>query len=314
VIKRHRFYPAVMFSQARLTYTEVAAALYEKDAAVRRKLEPLLPHLETLDEVFRILLVARGKRGAIDFDTAETSMVFDDHGKIQRIEPYERNDAHRLIEECMLAANVCASAFLHEQEQAVLYRIHPEPKPEKVAKLRDFLGTFGLQLGGGESPTAKDYAKLLERIQDRPDKALLQTVMLRSLQQAIYSPDNVGHFGLAYESYTHFTSPIRRYPDLLVHRAIKAASPASVTSLATGPTSACTARPPSAAPTRPRVTSSRGSSATTCRTGWARCSPAAFHRWCRSVSSSPLMMCSSRGWCMFPISAGTISISTSLAM
>lgn len=122
----------------------------------------------------------------------------------------------------MLAANVCASEFLREHGQPVVYRIHPEPKPEKVAKLRDFLGTFGLQLGGGESPTAKDYAKLLDKIQGRPDKALLQTVMLRSLQQAIYSPDNVGHFGLAYDSYTHFTSPIRRYPDLLVHRAIKA--------------------------------------------------------------------------------------------
>ncbi len=222
-VKRYRFYPGVMFSHARLTYTEVAAALYDKDLPTRRKLEPLLPQLERLDAVFRVLLKARAKRGAIDFDTAETRMVFDDHGKIERIEPYERNDAHRLIEECMLAANVCASEFLQEQEHPTLYRTHPEPKPEKVAKLRDFLGTFGLQLGGGESPTAKDYAKLLEKIQGRPDKVLLQTVMLRSLQQAIYSPDNVGHFGLAYESYTHFTSPIRRYPDLMVHRAIKAA-------------------------------------------------------------------------------------------
>jgi ribonuclease R len=200
----------------------VAAALYEKIPAARSKLGELLPHLETLNRLFRILEGARSKRGAIDFDTAETIMVFDDKGKILRIEPYARNDAHRLIEECMLAANVCASEYLRENGQPVVYRIHPEPKPEKVAKLRDFLGTFGLQLGGGDSPTAKDYSKLLDKIQDRPDKALLQTVMLRSLQQAIYSPDNVGHFGLAYESYTHFTSPIRRYPDLLVHRAIKA--------------------------------------------------------------------------------------------
>ena len=222
VIKNYRFYPAVMHSKARLTYTEVAAALYEKIPAARNKLGALLPHLETLDRLFRILEGARSKRGAIDFDTAETIMVFDDKGKILRIEPYERNDAHRLIEECMLAANVCASEYLRENGQPVVYRIHPEPKPEKVTKLRDFLGTFGLQLGGGDSPTAKDYSKLLDKIQDRPDKALLQTVMLRSLQQAIYSPDNVGHFGLAYESYTHFTSPIRRYPDLLVHRAIKA--------------------------------------------------------------------------------------------
>ena len=221
-VKRYRFYPAVMFSHARLTYTEVAAAIYENDESACGKLAPILPQLRHLDAVFRVLLKARAKRGAIDFDTAETRMVFDDNGKIARIEPYERNDAHRLIEECMLAANVCASEFLRAHEHPTLYRVHPDPKPEKVAKLRDFLATFGLQLGGGETPTAKDYAKLLERIQGRPDKVLLQTVMLRSLQQAIYSPDNVGHFGLAYESYTHFTSPIRRYPDLMVHRAIRA--------------------------------------------------------------------------------------------
>ncbi|HEY6896299.1 MAG TPA: RNB domain-containing ribonuclease, partial [Rhodocyclaceae bacterium] len=162
------------------------------------------------------------KRGAIDFDTTETRMVFDDNGKIAAIEPYERNEAHRVIEECMLAANVCASEFLAEHDHASLFRIHEGPTPERLAKLRDFLGTFGMQLTGGDEPTAKDYAQLLEKIGARPDRQLLQTVMLRSLRQAIYSPDNVGHFGLAYESYTHFTSPIRRYPDLLVHRAIKA--------------------------------------------------------------------------------------------
>ena len=221
-IRRYRFYPAVMWSHARLTYTEVAAALYEGDGAVRERLAPLLPGLENLDALYRVLAKARAKRGAIDFETVETRMVFDDQGKIERIEPYERNDAHRLIEECMLAANVCASGFLEAQGHEALYRIHEGPTPEKLAKLRDFLGTFGLQLGGGDTPQAKDYAKLLERIGDRPDKQLLQTVMLRSLRQAMYSPDNVGHFGLAYESYTHFTSPIRRYPDLLVHRAIKA--------------------------------------------------------------------------------------------
>jgi len=220
-IKRYRFYPAVMWSQARLTYTEVAAALYEKNAKARGKLAPLLPHLENLDTLFRVLVKARQKRGAIDFETIETRMVFDAHGKIERIEPYERNDAHRLIEECMLAANVCASDFLKEREHPALYRIHEGPTPEKLAKLRDFLGTFGLQLGGGDEPHAKDYAKLIDKIQGRPDKQLLQTVMLRSLKQAIYSPDNVGHFGLAYESYTHFTSPIRRYPDLMIHRGIK---------------------------------------------------------------------------------------------
>ena len=222
-ISRYRFYPAVMFSHARLTYTEVAAALYDKDAAARTRLGPLLPHLEALDALYRQLAKERVKRGAIDFETLETRMIFDDHGKIERIEPYERNEAHRLIEECMLAANVCASEFLREREHPSLYRVHEGPTAERLVKLRDFLGTFGFQLGGGETPKAQDYAKLLEKIGQRPDRHLLQTVMLRSLRQAIYSPDNVGHFGLAYESYTHFTSPIRRYPDLLVHRAIKSA-------------------------------------------------------------------------------------------
>jgi ribonuclease R len=182
----------------------------------------LLPHLENLDKLFRVLLKARAKRGAIDFETVETRMIFDDNGKIARIVPEVRNDAHRLIEECMLAANVCASEFLQEHEHPALYRIHEGPSTEKLEKLRAFLGEFGLDLGGGDEPHAKDYAKLLEQLQGRPDLQLLQTVMLRSLKQAMYSPDNVGHFGLAYEAYTHFTSPIRRYPDLLVHRAIKA--------------------------------------------------------------------------------------------
>jgi ribonuclease R len=222
-ITRYRFYPAVMFSHARLTYTEVAAALYDRDTAAMEKLAPVLPHLVALDALFRKLEKTRAKRGAIDFETVETRMLFDDHGKIERIEPYERNDAHRLIEECMLAANVCASEFLQAQAHPTLYRVHEGPTPERLERLRDFLGTFGLQLAGGETPTAKNYAELIDKIADRPDKQLLQTVMLRSLRQAVYSPDNVGHFGLAYDSYTHFTSPIRRYPDLLVHRAIKSA-------------------------------------------------------------------------------------------
>ncbi len=220
-IKQYRFYPAVIWSHARLTYTEVAAALYDQEAVALEKIGPLLPYLQNLDTLYRVLAKAREKRGAIDFETVETRMIFDDHGKIERIEPYERNDAHRIIEECMLAANVCASDFLKEREHPALYRIHEGPTPERLDKLRNFLGTFGLQLTGGDDPQAKDYAKLIDKIKDRPDKQLLQTVMLRSLKQAIYSPDNVGHFGLAYESYTHFTSPIRRYPDLLIHRAIK---------------------------------------------------------------------------------------------
>ena len=221
-IEDYRFYAAVMYSQARLTYTEVAAALYQNDAAAKKKLAPVLPHLKNLDALFRVLVKARQVRGAIDFETLETRMIFDEQGKIARIEAVERNDAHRVIEECMLAANVCASDFLKEHHHAALYRVHQGPTAERLAKLRDFLAGFGLQLTGGAEPSAKDYSRLLEQIADRPDKHLLQTVMLRSLRQAVYSPDNVGHFGLAYESYTHFTSPIRRYPDLLIHRAIKA--------------------------------------------------------------------------------------------
>jgi ribonuclease R len=222
VIKQYRFYPAVMFSKARLTYNQVAAALYDQDQAALETVGELLPHLQNLDKLFRVLLKARAKRGAIDFETQETRMIFDDNGKIEKIIPESRNDAHRLIEECMLAANVCASEFLQAHEQPALYRVHEGPTPEKLAKLREFLGEFGLQLPGGDEPKAADYAKLLEALKGRPDLQLLQTVMLRSLRQAVYSPDNLGHFGLAYEAYTHFTSPIRRYPDLLVHRAIKA--------------------------------------------------------------------------------------------
>ncbi|ENO95187.1 exoribonuclease R, partial [Thauera phenylacetica B4P] len=222
-IRNYRFYPAVIWSHARLTYTKVAAALYEQDPAVRAELSALLPHLENLDKLFRVLLKARTKRGAIDFETTETRMIFDDNGKIAQIVPEVRNDAHRLIEECMLAANVCASDFLATREHPALYRVHDSPSEDKLAKLREFLKEFGLGLGGGDEPRASDFARLLEQVKDRPDAQLLQTVMLRSLKQAMYSPDNVGHFGLAYESYTHFTSPIRRYPDLLIHRGIKAA-------------------------------------------------------------------------------------------
>ena len=221
-IKSYKFYPAVFRSHARLTYTEVAAMLDDGRGEAAKRRQALLPHVRNLHRLFGQLLKARERRGAIDFETIETEMVFDDHGKIARIVPVKRNDAHRVIEECMLAANVCTSDFLRGHRHPMLYRIHEGPTPEKLGVLREFLKGFGLQLSGGENPHAKDYAKLLARVKNRPDAQLLQTVMLRSLQQAVYSPDNVGHFGLAYESYTHFTSPIRRYPDLLVHRAIKA--------------------------------------------------------------------------------------------
>ena len=221
-IKQYRFYPAVMHSQARLTYTKVAAMLYDNDAATLAEHGAVLPHLQNLDKVFHALLAARQVRGAIDFDSTETQMIFNDQGKIEKIVPVTRNDAHRLIEECMLAANVCAANFLIEHQQPTLFRVHEGPTPEKLENLRDFLRQVGLDLGGGDKPVPGDYAKLKARIDPRPDAALLQTVLLRSMQQAQYSPDNVGHFGLAYDAYTHFTSPIRRYPDLLVHRSIKA--------------------------------------------------------------------------------------------
>ncbi len=221
-IRDYLFYQAVMNSHARLTYTKVADMLAHPQGLEAKLHAALLPHLQILYKLFKVLLKARKKRGAIDFETIETQMFFNDQGKIEKIEPVQRTEAHRLIEECMLAANVCAADFLQKHEQTTLYRIHEDPSPEKIIALRNFLKEFGIQLGGKNKPNAKDYAQTLLKIYDRPDAQLLQTVMLRSLQQAVYSPDITGHFGLAYESYTHFTSPIRRYPDLLVHRAIKA--------------------------------------------------------------------------------------------
>ncbi len=220
-IQRSRFYDAVMRSHARLTYDEVAQMLYEKDQGLRRRYRELLPHLQELDRLYRALHRARQKRGAIDFETVETRFVFNEQGKLEAIVPYERNDAHRIIEECMLAANVAAARLLERRKIPTLYRVHERPGEEKLRELREFLGTLGLQLGGGDEPTAKDYAKLLEQVKDRPDAHLIQTVLLRSMMQAVYSSENIGHFGLAFPAYTHFTSPIRRYPDLLVHRAIR---------------------------------------------------------------------------------------------
>ncbi|SET59749.1 RNAse R [Nitrosomonas marina] len=216
------FYPALMKSHARLTYTRVAAMLTHPKSKEAKQHAKLLPDLKNLHALFKVLLKARKKRGAIDFETTETQMLFNAQGKIEKIEPIQRNDAHRLIEECMLAANVCAADFLQQHGHPVLYRIHERPAADKLEALRDFLKEFGVQLGGKNKPKASDYAKTLSKIKNRPDMHLLQTVMLRSLPQAQYSPDNCGHFGLAYDAYTHFTSPIRRYPDLLTHRAIKA--------------------------------------------------------------------------------------------
>jgi ribonuclease R len=222
-IKSYRFYPAVMHSRARLTYTQVWSWLSDPKSAKGADAKALLPHLANLYALYQSLDAARDKRGAIDFETAELAIQFDERGKITAIVPAPRNDAHKLIEECMLAANVCAADFLRERKQVTLFRVHEPPPPDKLAALREFLATSALHLSGGERPTAADYAKLLDSARERADFDLLQTVLLRSLSQAQYRPDNEGHFGLAYEAYAHFTSPIRRYPDLLVHRAIKAA-------------------------------------------------------------------------------------------
>lgn len=221
-VTAYQFYPAVMHSAARLTYNQVAEVLADPQGEEAARRPAIVPHLLNLNEVFHALLGARHERGAIDFETTETYIVCNAMGKIEKIIPRTRNDAHRLIEECMLAANVCAADLLIRHKHPGTFRIHAVPTEEKLNQLRTFLKQTGLNLGGGTKPTAADYAALMREIKDRPDAALLQTMLLRSMQQAVYSPDNVGHFGLAYEAYAHFTSPIRRYPDLLTHRAIKA--------------------------------------------------------------------------------------------
>ncbi len=221
-VKAYQFYPAVIHSAARLTYTEVAAVLGNTKGPEAARRADLLPYLQNLYGVFKALFAARQKRGAIDFDTTETYIVCNAQGKIEQILPRQRNDAHKLIEECMLAANVCAADFMKRHKQPGMYRIHAGPTAEKLENLRSFLRGMGLALGGGDTPHASDYAALMAKIRERPDAQMLQPMLLRSMQQAVYSPDNIGHFGLAYDAYAHFTSPIRRYPDLLTHRAIYA--------------------------------------------------------------------------------------------
>ena len=218
---RSRFLEGVMFSHARLTYDQVAAIVVDRDRAARQRFGLLVAHLEELHRLYSVLQHARLKRGAIDFDTTETQIVFGASRKIEKIVPVQRNDAHRMIEECMISANVAAARLLARHKLPTLYRIHDGPKTDKLAALREFLGELGLSLRGGDKPQARDFASLLTRVQGRPDTHLIQTVMLRSLSQAVYHPENIGHFGLALDKYLHFTSPIRRYPDLIVHRAIR---------------------------------------------------------------------------------------------
>ncbi len=220
-VLRSRFVEGVMRSHARLVYEDVAAMLVDGDTRLRERHAALVPHLEELYALFRVLRRAREKRGAIDFETTETRIVFGPQRKIERIVPVQRNVAHMIIEECMILANVCTARFLLRSKIPALYRVHDRPDEDKLAELREFLAELGLSLKGGDSPEPRRYADVLRQAEGRPDQHLIQTVLLRSMQQAQYSPENIGHFGLALEAYAHFTSPIRRYPDLLVHRAIR---------------------------------------------------------------------------------------------
>lgn len=224
-ITGYQFYEAVMHSHARMTYTQVAHILAEKDhgddSGVRKQFAAILPQVDALHDLYRMLHSRRAKRGAIDFDSQETRILFDSQRKISQIIPVDRTEAHRLIEECMLCANVCSAEFLDKVKIPALYRVHEGPSEDRLGSVRDFLGELGIGLGGGDDPQPEDYQRVLRSVKGRDDAAVIQTVMLRSMSQAMYQPDNLGHFGLAFEAYTHFTSPIRRYADLLVHRAIR---------------------------------------------------------------------------------------------
>jgi ribonuclease R len=220
-VQEARFYEGLMRSAARFTYDEVAAILVEGDTELRRRYARLVPQLEYLHAVWRILARARARRGAVDFDLPEVSMVFDPKGHVARVEPRHRNDAHRIIEECMIAANVEAARFLEKQKIPTLYRVHAPPQEDRLGTLKEFLGAFGLSLPTAERLEPKHLSALVRDVAGRPDADLIETVILRSMSAAVYQPENIGHFGLALERYAHFTSPIRRYPDLLVHRAIR---------------------------------------------------------------------------------------------
>jgi ribonuclease R len=221
-IEAYQFYPAVMFSHARFTYTEVAAILSNTRGPEAAKRKPLVGDLINLHDVYSALLKARRVRGAVDFETTETQIVCDENGRIDKIVPRVRNDAHRLIEEAMLAANVCSADFILQSKQPGLFRVHEGPTPEKLEMLRSYLKATGVGMTVSDDPKPSEFQTIAEATKERPDAQQVHSMLLRSMQQAIYTPDNSGHFGLAFEAYTHFTSPIRRYPDLLVHRVIKA--------------------------------------------------------------------------------------------
>lgn len=219
-LSSYKFYEAVMNSHARLTYTKVSKIL-QGDEELREHYQPLVPHLQHLHDLYKALESAREERGAISFESEEAKFIFNAERRIERIEPVQRNDAHKLIEECMILANIAAARFVEKNEEPALYRVHDHPKEESVMNLRSVFSELGLTLPGGMTPAPKDYAQVMHDVAERPDHELLQTMLLRSMKQAIYDPENRGHFGLALKSYAHFTSPIRRYPDLTLHRGIK---------------------------------------------------------------------------------------------
>ena len=221
-IDAYQFYPAVICSQARLTYTEVAAVLANTRGPEASRRADLVPHLLHLHEVYRALLKQRAKRGAVDFETTETQIVCDENGRIEKIVPRTRNDAHRLIEEAMLAANECAAGFIESADHPALFRVHEGPTPERRITLQNYLRALGIGLHLSDDPTPGEIQNIAQATKDRPDVTQIHTMLLRSMQQAVYTSANAGHFGLAYGAYAHFTSPIRRYPDLMVHRVIKA--------------------------------------------------------------------------------------------
>ena len=222
IVLAYQFYPAVMHSAQRFTYDTVWEILSNSKGPEAARFAAFRTELSNLYQLYKILDAARERRGAINFETTETQIISNELGKILRIEPRIRNEAHKVIEECMLVANVCAADLLAQNNHHSLYRVHEEPSAEKLATLRQALRTSALSLTGGDKPQPKDFARLIKEIKPRPDSMMLQSSVLRSMQQAVYQPDNAGHFGLSYPAYAHFTSPIRRYPDLLTHRAIKA--------------------------------------------------------------------------------------------
>jgi ribonuclease R len=221
-LKSARFYPAVMRSAARLTYTLAHQALFEGRLAARTQLGPLLPKLMVLVDVYRALHKARGRRGALDFDAAEAEFVIDAGERVRAIELRVRNDAHRLIEECMILANVAVAQELEAAHVPTLYRVHGIPEDEKLERLTTTLSALGIDARIPKSVTTRDLQAIAKRVSDESERGFVESLVVRAMPQAIYQPTNIGHFGLALTHYAHFTSPIRRYPDLVVHRTLRA--------------------------------------------------------------------------------------------